>query len=317
MRTLYIAASAAVLLAAGTAAAQAEGLTDRPLVDPAWLESNLDAENLVVIDIRDPEYDKDGKPKGPVPYTQGHIPGSLAAPYVGYAWRTKTDGTPGMLPTVPTLEEKIGALGIDEDTHVVIIPAGEDSSDFGSATRVYWTFKVMGHDEVSILEGGHKAWVAAGKPLSTEGTQPSPAIFEAEFRPEMIATAEDVRQALDGKTALVDARPTEQYLGQAKSPVAKVSGTIPGSANIANGLFYDGRTAQFAEPSEIDSLLEQVGIEKNQPQIAYCNTGHWASVAWFGLSEVAGAENVSMYDGSLAEWTRDADNPMVVYGNTN
>lgn len=316
MRTLYIAAAAAgTLLIASTA--HAERLTDQPLVDPAWLESNLDADNLIVIDIRDTQYGKDGKPVGPIPHAEGHVPGAVAAPYVGYGWRANVDGVPGMLPAIPALEEKIGALGIDEDTHVVIIPAGENASDFGSATRVYWTFKVMGHDEVSILEGGHKAWVEAGKPLSTEAVEPSPATFTADFRPELIATAEDVRQALDGTAALVDARPTEQYLGQSKSPVARVPGTIPGSANIANGLFYDGKTAQFAEPSEIEALLEQVGIDKNEPQIAFCNTGHWASVAWFGLSEVAGAENVSMYDGSLADWTRDDSNPMVVYGNTN
>lgn len=314
MRALVI-ATAACLLAAGTV--QAAGLTDQPLVDPAWLESHLDADNLVVIDIRDAARDSSGKPKEPSPYATGHIPGAVAAPYVGYGWRTKADGVPGMLPPIPALEEKIGALGIDEDTHVVIVPAGENASDFGSATRVYWTFKVVGHDEVSILEGGYKAWDAAGKPLSTDPVQPTPVRFEAEFRPELIASTEDVRQAIDSATELVDARPTEQYLGQSKSPVAKVPGTIPGSANIANGLFYDGKTAQFAEAADIDTLLKQVGIAKDQPQIAFCNTGHWASVAWFGLSEIAGNPNVSMYDGSLAQWTQDDTNPMVVYGKAN
>jgi thiosulfate/3-mercaptopyruvate sulfurtransferase len=315
MRTLYLAATAATLLLAGTA--QAAGLTDQPLVDTAWLESNLDADNLVVIDIRDQATDKDGKPVGEPPYAVGHVPGAVAAPYASYAWRTKVDGVPGMLPGVETLEEKIGALGIDEDTHVVIIPAGENASDFGSATRVYWTFKVLGHDEVSILEGGHKAWADAGKALSQEAETPSAARFTAAFRPELIASTADVRQALDGKTALVDARPTAQYLGQSKSPVAKVPGTIPGSANISNDLFYNGKTAQFADAAEIDSLLAQVGVDKDQPQIAYCNTGHWASVAWFGLSEVAGVPNVSMYDGSLAQWTQDDANPMIVYGSAN
>lgn len=315
MRTLYVAVTTATLLFVGTA--QAEGLTGQPLVDPAWLERHLDAENLVVIDIRDPGVDQNGQPKDPSPYAQGHIPGAVTAPYASYGWRTTDEGVPGMLPAVSTLEEKIGALGIDEDTHVVIVPAGENSSDFGSATRVYWTFKVLGHDEVSILEGGYNAWVKADKPLTKAATRLSSTTFTAEFRPELIATTEDVRQALNGEVALIDARPTQQYLGQSKSPVAKVAGTIPGSANIANGLFYDGERAKFAESAEIDALLEQVGIEKNQPQIAFCNTGHWASVAWFGLSEVAGVENVSMYDGSLAQWTQDAENPMVVYGTTN
>lgn len=307
MRKLIVIAAAS-LLAAGSA--QAAGLTDRPLVDAAWLEGHLDAEGLVVLDIRDTPKD------GANPYAAGHVPGAVAAPYAAYGWRAEVNGVPGMLPPVETLEQKIGALGIDEDTHVVIVPAGENASDFGSATRIYWTFKVLGHDEVSILEGGHKGWTAAGKPVSTDAVTPSAVAFKADFRPQLIADAKDVRAAIDSEVELVDARPTDQYLGQSKSGVAKAPGTIPGSANIANDLFYDGATGDFAEKAAIDALLEQVGIAKDAPQIAFCNTGHWASVAWFGLSEVAGRKDVSMYDGSMAEWTQDPANPVVVYGGT-
>lgn len=305
MRTLIVIAAAS-LLAAGSA--QAAALTDRPLVDAAWLEQNLDAEGLVVLDIRDTPKDAADL------YAAGHVPGAVPAPYAAYGWRAEVDGTPGMLPPVETLEQKIGALGIDADTHVVIVPAGETATDFGSATRVYWTFKVLGHDEVSILEGGHKAWTTAGKAVSTDAVTPTAAEFDAEFRPQLIASAADVKAAIDSDVELVDARPTEQYLGNATAPVAKAPGTIPGSANIANDLFYDGQTGDFAEKAAIDRLLKDVGIADDAQQIAYCNTGHWASVAWFGLSEVAGRENVSMYDGSLAEWTKDPANPMVVYG---
>jgi thiosulfate/3-mercaptopyruvate sulfurtransferase len=304
MRKLIVIAAAS-LLAAGSA--QAAGLTDRPLVDVAWLEEHLNAEGLVILDIRD-------TPEGAADlYAAGHVPGAVAAPYATYGWRAEVDGTPGMLPSVETLEQKIGALGIDEDTHVVIVPAGENATDFGSATRVYWTFKVLGHDEVSILEGGHKAWTAAGKPLSTDAVTPVATDFDAAFRPQMIASTADVAAAIHSPVELVDARPTEQYLGQTKSGVVKTAGTIPGAANIANDLFYDGATGKFADKATIDRLLKQVGIADDAPQIAFCNTGHWASVAWFGLSEIAGKQNVTMYDGSLAQWTQDPANPMVVY----
>lgn len=307
MRTLILVAAASL---AAVGSAQAAGLTDRPLVDAAWLDQHLGNERLVVLDIRDTPKDAADL------YAAGHVPGAVAAPYATYGWRAEVNGTPGMLPPVETLEQKIGALGIDPDTHVVIVPAGETATDFGSATRVYWTFKVLGHDEVSILEGGHKGWTAAGKAVSTDAVSPAAAAFKAEFRPQLLASAADVKAAMDTPVELVDARPTAQYLGQQTAPVAKAPGTIPGAANIANDLFYDGKSGKFADKAAIDTLLEQVGIAKDAPQIAFCNTGHWASVAWFGLSEVAGKQNVSMYDGSLAEWTKDAANPMVVYGAT-
>lgn len=311
MRNVLILAAAGFLAAAGSA--QAAALTDQPLVDTAWLKDHLGHEDLVVLDIRDSV--KNGE-TGAVTdlYAQGHVPGAVHAPYAASGWRAKQGETVGMLPPVEDLEQKIGALGIDDDTHVVIVPNGTDASDFGSATRVYWTFKVLGHDEVSILEGGWKGWQSAGAPVSTDAATPDAAAFKADFQPQLIADAADVRAALDTGVELIDARPVEQYLGNSKSPVARVPGTIPGSANVANGLFYDGETGDFAGKDTIDALLAQVGVDPQGEQIAYCNTGHWASVAWFGLSEVQGNENVSMYDGSLADWTQDPSNPMVVYG---
>lgn len=308
MRKLLFVALGTVF-AAG--AAQAAPLTDRPLVDVVWLEENLGAPSLVVLDIRDTPKDAADL------YAAGHVPGAVSAPYATYGWRAEVNGTPGMLPPVETLEERIGALGITPDTHVVIVPAGANATDFGSATRVYWTFKVLGHDEVSVLEGGHKAWADAGKPLSTDAVTPAAAAFKADFRPQMVAGVAEVRAALENGIELIDARPTEQYLGQSKAPVVQAPGAIPGAANIANDLFYDAETGRFADKASIDRLLDQVGVKKDEPQIAYCNTGHWASIAWFGLSEVGGNKAVTMYDGSLAEWAKDPANPLVVYGAAN
>jgi thiosulfate/3-mercaptopyruvate sulfurtransferase len=292
----------AAVFAALASPAFSEALTDRPLVDAAWLAANLGHEQLVVIDVRDPAED------GTQDYAKGHVPGSLSAPYASYGWREEVNGVPGMLPPVDAIAARIGALGIDGADHVVIVSEGTNSSEFGKATRIYWTFKVLGHDAVSILDGGFKAWTAAGNTVSTEAAVATPAEFVAELQPELLATTEDVRAAIDGPVELVDGRPAKQYSGEDKAPVARVAGTIPSAVNLENSVFYS--ETGFTAADALAGLTDAAGVGADEEAITFCNTGHWASVVWFGLSEVLGRENVAMYDGSMAEWTQDEANPV-------
>lgn len=284
--------------------AHAERLTDQPLVDAAWLKSKLGNESLVVIDVRDIEKGK------PDPYNTGHVPGAVNAPYSTAGWRATVNSVPGMLPPVEQIEATIAGLGVDNDSHVVIVAAGTDSSEFGAATRVYWTFKVLGHDAVSILDGGWRAWQAAGGETTDAAVTPQKSAFKAELRPEMIVGVADVEKALANGTTLVDGRPAAQFRGEAKSPVVRVAGTIPGAVNIENDKFYDKPNASFVSRETVASLAKDAGLGDNEEAIAFCNTGHWASIAWFGLSEVQGNRNVKMYDGSMAEWAADPARPV-------
>ena len=87
-------------------------------------------------------------------------------------------------------------------------------------------------------------------------------------------------------------------------------GTIPGAVNIRHGDLYSGEQAVFARPETVKALSEAVGLAENEENITFCNTGHWASVTWFALSEVLGNKNTSMYDGSMAEWAADPARPI-------
>ena len=107
-----------------------------PLVSPAWLNSHLHDANLVVLDIRSAI---DGSK--PEAFAQGHIPGSVHSDYDKAGWRVTRNNVPFMVPTMPELEKLIGDLGIDETSHVVVVPAGVNVLDFGSAARTYWTLK--------------------------------------------------------------------------------------------------------------------------------------------------------------------------------
>lgn len=302
-----ILAAAAVVAFGLTGAAQAERLTDQPLVDADWLKNHLGNESLVILDVRDAV-------ENVQPYEQAHIPGAISAPYSTSGWRLEIDGVPGQFPGEQQAAALIGKLGVDNDEHVVIVPNGTDSSEFGAATRVYWTFKVLGHDAVSILDGGARAWEAAGGEVTAEVTLPEPTTFTAAFRPELLATTAEVQQALAQGIPLVDGRPAPQYRGEAKSPVVARAGTLPGAVNIENALLYSADRASFADPATVVSLASSAGVNPSADRpinaIAFCNTGHWASVVWFALSEVAGIPNVAMYDGSMAEWTVDPNRPV-------
>lgn len=300
MRKILLTTSMTIAVFAG--AAQAERLTEAPLVDASWLEGHLGNESLVVIDVRDPAKG------GSMDYTKGHIPGAIAAPYDSYGWRATVNGVPGMLPLIDDISAKIGALGISNDKHVVIVSEGTDASEFGKATRVYWTLKVLGHDAISILDGGNQSWVAAGKPVETEGVAPIAATFTANLREELLATTDEVRAAIENDVALIDGRPKAQYSGQQKAGPARVAGTIPTAVNIENSSFYSA--GGFTAADAINKLTSGAGLAPKEESIAFCNTGHWASVVWFGLSEVEGRDNVAMYDGSMAEWTKDEANPV-------
>ncbi|MEM1285646.1 MAG: sulfurtransferase [Pseudomonadota bacterium] len=299
LSALALSTTAAALLAGTAMAGEAT-----PLVDTAWLQAHLDAPDVVVLDIRNVTDEAD-------PFAQGHIPGAVAAAYNQVGWRTEIDGTIGVLPLEADIQALIESLGVDNHEHVVIAPVGENSSDIGAATRVYWTFKVLGHDNVSILDGGYVAWNRDGGALSTEAVPVEQGSFEISFRDELLATADDVEVADASGITLVDGRPEAQFTGEQQSGVVARAGTIPGAVNLEQARLYDVNAASYADAQTVASIAGEVGVPLDQAAITFCNTGHWASVVWFGLSEVAGQENVSMYDGSMTEWAADPARPVV------
>ncbi|WP_306119032.1 MULTISPECIES: sulfurtransferase [unclassified Roseitalea] len=294
------------LALAAVAAATAPALAHEgagPLVDAAWVIDHAGQDDVVVIDIR---ANVENTELGETPY----IAHAVSAPYNTAGWRTQIDGVPGKIPSVDEIAALIESLGVDNDDHVVIVPWGTDSSEFGSATRVYWTFRYLGHDDVSILDGGWRQYQAAGGAHVAEPAKAETSRFEVALNEDLLATTEEVVAALDNGTALVDGRPVEQFRGEAKSGVAAAPGTIPGSVNLPHHEFYSGEYARFAQPETIRALAAAVDLGADEANITFCNTGHWASVAWFGISEVLGNPQTAMYDGSMAEWTQDPARPL-------
>jgi thiosulfate/3-mercaptopyruvate sulfurtransferase len=295
-------AAAAVVALALAFPAHAETAT--PLVSTGWLKQHLNNPDVFVLDVRSAI---DGG--GAEAYQKGHIPGAIHSDYDKAGWRVTRGGVPFMLPTVAELEKLIGELGIDEDTHVVVVPAGVHVSDFGAAARTYWTLKVSGVAKVSILDGGYAAWVADKNEIETGPSKPNPKIFTATLNKALFVDAREV-EAIEkaGSATLVDARPATFFNGKEKAPAAQGYGHIPGAVSLDSATFYDTATNRLKPRAELASLANAavpVG-----PTVAYCNTGHWAATDWFVLSELLGRPDVKLYYGSMVDWTSDVGRPL-------
>jgi thiosulfate/3-mercaptopyruvate sulfurtransferase len=285
-------------LAASVAAAHAE-----PLVTAEWLSAHRADANLVVLDIRSAI---DGG--GAQAYAAAHIPGSVHSDYDKAGWRVTRNNVPFMVPTAAELEKLIGDLGIDEDSHVVVVPAGVNVLDFGSAARTYWTLKYAGVKDVSILDGGVAAWQQAGLPLESGVKAPSPKIFTAAIDKSILAEATDVETIEEkGGTTLVDARPASFFFGKEKAPASQAYGHIPGALNVDSAGFYDPKTNRLKPKAELAAIASTVPAG---PAVSYCNTGHWAATDWFVLHDVLGRKETRLYAGSMVEWTSNANRPI-------
>lgn len=266
-----------------------------PLVDAAWVKANLGKPGIVVVDIQ-----------GTSDFLRGHIPGAASTDFGKSGWREENaDKVPGMLPAkLDKLVAHIGSLGIDNNSHVVLVAPGGGYSDMGFATRIYWTFKVLGHDNLSILNGGMAAWTKdKANPLETGAAKVTAKTFTPHPRLDMIATVADVKAAKAKGVLLVDNRPEDQFVGINGSPAAKENGTLPGAHNLPSGWTTENGGGMFRPKTELEKLFKVASVPTSGEQINFCNTGHWASVGWFVSSELMGNKKARIYDGSMTEWT--------------
>jgi thiosulfate/3-mercaptopyruvate sulfurtransferase len=273
-----------------------------PLVDVAWVTVNLDNPQVRLVDLR-----------GPRAHAQAHIPGAVATDYGRDGWRVKNkDGVAGMLPEdTSRLAALIGKLGIGNGSHVVLVPPGYSSSDMGIATRLFWTFKVLGHDVVSILDGGMAAYAADKRNRLEKGpVQVTPQTFTVSLRRDMLVDAAGVEAAREAGTTLVDNRPADQHLGLVRHPDAKRAGTIAGARSLPQSWVTQNGGGTFRTPDELKKLYSYAGVAESGPQINFCNTGHWASLGWFVSSQLLGNDQARLYDGSMVDWSRHGDLPV-------
>lgn len=269
-------------------------LANQPLLTPQELSGKSNDSKLKILDIRDPKA-----------YAENHIPGALSAPYG--KWRGPKEN-PGELPSLAKLTELVQSLGIEPNQHIVVTSSGGDETDFGASARVYWTLKVLGLKNLSILNGGLKAWTQAKLPLSQQITIANKSHFSPKINEDLIATKEELlRKTAAGSASLIDARPKAFFDGDTRHQAAKVPGTLKGATNLEHSKWFNKNDATFTNASNAQKIASEASLKSDGEVILFCNTGHWAATNWFALSEVLGKKNVSMYAGSMVEFTKNPE----------
>jgi thiosulfate/3-mercaptopyruvate sulfurtransferase len=265
-------------------------MTDN-LVSTSWLAEHLHDANLVILDATWllPPLKRDAKEE----FAQAHI--RNAQFFDIDAISEQDTSLPHMLPKPENFSAKVGALGAGDGTKIVAY----DTLGIFSAARCWWMFKVFGHDNVAVLDGGLKAWMAEGRPVETG---PAPAVapvkFTARFRPDMVRSIDDVAS---GTAQIVDARPAPRFKGEADEPRPGVAkGHIPGSVNVPFGSLVNG-DGTLKSPADLSALFSEAGIDESKPVVTSCGSGVTAALLSLCLTET-GVKDHALYDGSWAEW---------------
>jgi thiosulfate/3-mercaptopyruvate sulfurtransferase len=269
-----------------------------PLVTPSWLHKNRDNSNLVLLDLQDNQN-----------YQRFHIPGSINTNY-GH-WRVEKKGQLKNMPAVSVLEKLIGSLGIDNNSHVVLIPLGASAGDMAAAARVYWTFKVLGHDNVSILDGGLVGYAKNRiYPLEKGNNQRKPAKFTASYRKQMNPTAKEVKTALKNGTQIVDNRTRAEYLGIYGGGGKERAGRLPQALHLNYDWLTVNGSGKLHSVENLQRIYASSKVALNGDQINYCHTGNRAALGWFVSHEILGNRQAKLYDGSTQEWAANHSLPM-------
>ena len=307
--------SAAPRIGLADSATPANGLPGS-LVTAQWLHDHLD--EVTVLDVGDdaarmtvaPKLEIDQKTGArDVAAMGGHIPGALFVDFNKIRESRIVNGVTlvAMMPTKEFFEKAMDNAGLDKGRTIVIAATGESVEALDMATRLFFQLKYFGQDNVAVLNGGTRAWIASGFPVSTDpvGAKQGDWTATAE-RTELLATSQDVETSLQTHAAqLVDARPVAQFFGMAKSPVVLAAGHVQGAASFPTEVIATpvGHGRAFMGEKQYRAILGQQNIDPDKPTIAYCNTGHLASGAWFVLHEILKEKNARLYAGSMNEWT--------------
>lgn len=276
-----------------------------PLVSAQWLKGRLDDPKTVVLDatFHLPTMKRDAYSE----FQAARIPGARFFDVDGV--KNPDSPLPHMIPSPEGFADHVGALGIDNDSHVVCY----DTYGLFSAARPWWMFRLFGHDRVSVLDGGLPAWKAAGLPLETDPPAAiQPVRFIPSFNPSLVRRVEEVMQNLnDSKEVVLDARPVDRFDGSTPEPRPEVrGGHIPGSRNLPFNLLTDPETKKMRDVRVLSELYHQAGIKVGRDKVVTsCGSGVTACALVLGL-HLLGDETAAVYDGSWSEWGTRTDTPI-------
>jgi thiosulfate/3-mercaptopyruvate sulfurtransferase len=272
------------------------------LVSTEWLAGHLDAPDLKVVDATWylPTLARDARAE----YAAAHIPGAVHFDIDDIA--DQDSALPHMLPGPAKFSSRVRRLGLGDGTRIVIY----DANRYSASARAWWMFRVFGHPDVAVLDGGLAKWRAEGRPLDDRPVAPREAHFTARQNHLLLRELEQVRANLVGRREqLVDARSAGRFQGAEPEPRAGLrAGHIPQSLNLP---FLDLVAADgtLRPPAELRQRFDAIGLELDRPIVTTCGSGVTACTVALALHRL-GAGEVAVYDGSWSEWGARGDTPV-------
>lgn len=274
------------------------------LVSTQWLAENLASPDLRIVDATwyFPHENKNARAE----FEGGHIPGAVFFDLDDIS----DDATdlPHMLPPAEKFSSKVRRLGLGDGSRIVVY----DQKGVFSAPRAWWMFRVFGHSDVTVLDGGLPKWLAEARPIEDGPAAPKgERHFTARQNNTMVRTLEQVRRNIDARReCLVDARDRGRFEGTAEEPwPGRRKGRVPGSVNLPFADLIDPTSQTLRSPEELARRFNEAGVDAKRPVVTTCGSGITACVLALGL-HVAGYKDVAVYDGSWAEWGRPGDTPV-------
>ncbi len=274
-----------------------------PLVTTDWLAQHRKDPTVRVVDSSWylPAMERSGRTE----YDVAHIPGAVFWDIDGIA--DPDSPLPHMLPSAKIFAAHMEALGIGNDTNVVVY----DGMGLFTSARPWWMLRAFGHDKVAILDGGLPKWIAEGQPVTDRPAPHRAASFKASPRPEMVRNVEALRSNLNSMSEqILDARSAGRFAGAEPEPRPNCRpGHIPGSQNLPYDHLIDPQSKTVLPTHCLQSRFSGVGIDLDKPVVTSCGSGVTACVLALGL-HLLGKNDVAVYDGSWSEWGTHPDTPV-------
>ncbi|MFO1059152.1 MAG: 3-mercaptopyruvate sulfurtransferase [Dongiaceae bacterium] len=273
------------------------------LISTEALAARLGAPGLVVLDATYflPAQKRDARAE----FAERHIPGAAFFDVDGISDRGST--LPHMLPDAATFAAAVGALGVGNDSEVVVY----DAHGLMSAARAWWMFRAFGHDRVALLDGGLPKWLAEGRPVESGAARAQPRSFAARLDAGRVRDKAALLANLKSRREqVIDARAAGRFNGtEPEVWPGRRPGHIPGASNLPFTDLLDPRDKTLLPADALAARFAAAGAAPGRPLVVSCGSGVTAAVLALGL-HLIGRDDVALYDGSWAEWGLPGDTPV-------